>query len=132
MVSWFLLFSFLELYQLYPSLVNYLSLGAIDYCTDAFSLFSLFIGNDPAKFASFSINNVSYIDLTLQFIKNGLNELGPSEQTYLYMIELLIIQNCLNDNPMILERVLKSALQDLDIVMKNLASLQERDRKSVV
>lgn len=26
---------------------------------------------------------------------------------------------------MILERVLKSALQDLDIVMKNLASLQE-------
>ena len=46
MVSWFLLFSFLELYQLYPSLVNYLSLGAIDYCTDAFSLFSLFIGNE--------------------------------------------------------------------------------------
>ncbi len=52
------------------------------------------------------------------------------------MIELLIIQNCLSmclfcstkdldDNPMILERVLKSALQDLDIVMKNLASLQE-------
>ena len=31
----------------------------------------------------------------------------------------------LDDNPMILERVLKSALQDLDIVMKNLASLQE-------
>ncbi|KAK8790877.1 hypothetical protein WA158_005508 [Blastocystis sp. Blastoise] len=111
-----------ELYSLYPIIINYLTVGATDYVADAFTIFDCYISNDPKMFVSLTFNGMSYVDMTFEFIHKCLDELGPSEMCYLYMIETCLLHNCLSLYPALLEKSITASFKDLEQNMKELAS----------